>query len=60
MSEEGEDQVSLKHEPKPQYEPPRVTVLGAVHELTQGCDKTYGSSDGFTFQGQAIMCNTST
>ena len=42
----------------PPYEAPILTVLGSVAELTQGCDKTLGSSDGFTFQGNAIVCRS--
>jgi hypothetical protein len=38
------------------YESPALRVLGSVFELTQGCDKTLGSSDGFTFQGAGIVC----
>jgi hypothetical protein len=30
-----------------------LTVLGSVHALTLQ-DKTYGASDGFTFQGISI------
>jgi hypothetical protein len=41
------------------YEAPALRVLGSVAELTQGCDKTFGSSDGFTFQGSGIMCKSS-
>jgi hypothetical protein len=40
------------------YAPPALRVLGSVAELTQGCDKTMGSSDGFTFQGQGIVCRS--
>ena len=40
------------------YEAPALRVLGSVQELTQGCDKTLGSSDGFTFQGDAIVCRS--
>jgi hypothetical protein len=41
------------------YEPPALRVLGSVHELTQlGCDKKLGSTDGFTFVGQAIVCRS--
>jgi hypothetical protein len=35
------------------YEPPKLTVLGSVHGLTQ-TDKMYGHSDGFTFMGTSI------
>ena len=41
------------------YEAPVLRVLGSVAELTQGCDKTLGSSDGFTFQGNGIVCKSS-
>jgi hypothetical protein len=40
------------------YQAPVLRVLGSVAELTQGCDKHFGSSDGFTFQGQAIVCRS--
>ena len=40
------------------YEAPVLRVLGSVAALTQGCDKTLGSSDGFTFQGNAIVCRS--
>jgi hypothetical protein len=36
------------------YEPPSLTLLGSVHELTQVQDKKYGGSDGFTFMGIPI------
>ena len=49
----------LNHETESRYEPPSVTVLGSVHELTQGCDKKLGTTDGFTFSGQAVVCNSS-
>jgi hypothetical protein len=38
------------------YEPPALSIIGSVAELTLGCDKTWGSSDGFTFQGNDIAC----
>lgn len=41
---------------KREWTAPTLTVYGDVEEITQGCDKTYGSSDSFTFQGQAIVC----
>jgi hypothetical protein len=41
------------------YEAPALRVLGSVSELTQGCDKTLGSSDGFTFEGQGVVCRSS-
>ena len=41
------------------YEAPALLVLGTVSELTQGCNKTLGSSDGFTFHGAAIVCKSS-
>lgn len=42
----------------PAYEPPALEVLGHVHELTGGCDKMLGSTDGFTFQGSDIVCGS--
>lgn len=44
---------------KRQYSVPRLTVYGTLEELTKGCDKEFGISDGFTFQGQAIVCRVS-
>jgi hypothetical protein len=41
------------------YEAPALTVIGTVHELTQWCDKRHGRSDGFTFNGQVIVCKSS-
>ena len=40
------------------YEAPALVELGALQEVTLGCDKTLGSSDGFTFMGQAIVCRS--
>jgi hypothetical protein len=40
------------------YEAPTLRILGSVAELTQGCDKQYNGSDGFTFQGQPIVCRS--
>jgi hypothetical protein len=42
----------------PTYEAPALRVLGTVHELTQGCDKRFNGSDGFTFMGQPIVCRS--
>jgi hypothetical protein len=38
---------------------PEVRRFGTFEAATQGCDKTLGTSDGFTFQGQAIVCAAS-
>jgi len=48
------------HIPVPEgYEPPSLSVLGTVHELTlAGGDKKYGKSDGFTFMGDSITWNS--
>lgn len=40
------------------YEAPALVELGALQEVTLGCDKTLGSSDGFTFMGQAVVCRS--
>jgi hypothetical protein len=42
----------------PAYEAPELAELGTLHDLTLGCDKHLGSSDGFTFMGQAITCTS--
>jgi hypothetical protein len=42
------------------YEPPKLVELGGLHALTLGCDKALGSSDGFTFMGQTIVCSSAT
>jgi hypothetical protein len=39
------------------YEKPELTELGTLHELTLGCDKDFGPSDGYTFQGVPISCS---
>ena len=36
------------------YEAPRLVELGKLHELTLGTDKSWGASDGLTFQGTPI------
>lgn len=44
---------------KERYEAPQVSVLGTVGDFTaDGCDKTLGSSDGYTFMGSAIICSS--
>jgi hypothetical protein len=40
------------------YEAPELAELGTLHELTLYCDKRFGSTDGFTMQGQAIVCSS--
>jgi hypothetical protein len=40
------------------YEAPALVDLGAFAELTLGCDKAWGGSDGFTFQQQPISCGS--
>jgi hypothetical protein len=44
---------------KRQWVPPQVARFGTFEEATQGCNKTYGASDSFTFQGQSIVCAAS-
>jgi hypothetical protein len=43
-------------EAKRRWVAPEVRRYGTFEEATQGCDKTYGGEDGFTFMGQAIVC----
>ena len=44
------------------YQPPALRVLGSVQELTQGCVKVTGGSDGFSFdngqQTVSIVCRS--
>ena len=39
---------------KAEYEAPRLSVLGSVHDLTLLQNKKYGYTDGFAFQGTSI------
>jgi hypothetical protein len=39
------------------YVTPKLIVHGTVEQITAGCNKALGMSDGFTFQGQAITCS---
>ena len=57
---DGKKVVVKDHIPVPEgYEPPSLSVLGTVHELTlAGGDKKYGKSDGFTFMGDSITWNS--
>ena len=42
---------------KPQsWAVPSIKRYGTFETATQGCNKEYGSTDGFTFQGAAITC----
>jgi hypothetical protein len=41
------------------YAPPALRELGSVRDLTQGCDKQTGGTDGFTFMGTDIVCRSS-
>ena len=43
-------------EPSAGYEAPALAEVGTLHELTLGCDKAWGDSDGFTFGGAPIAC----
>jgi hypothetical protein len=40
------------------YEAPELVELGAFAEVTLGCNKDWGGSDGFTFQQQPITCTS--
>lgn len=40
------------------YEAPALVELGAFAELTLGCNKDYGGSDGFTFQQTQVTCTS--
>ena len=45
-----------KAQPKKNWAIPQVIVYGTVEKITQGCDKKFGGSDGFTFQMSPISC----
>jgi hypothetical protein len=38
---------------------PEIRRYGTFEAATQGCDKTLGLTDGFTFEGQPIICSGS-
>jgi hypothetical protein len=40
------------------YEPPKLTELGTLHDLTLNCNKDFGGTDGFTFQQQPVVCTS--
>ena len=40
------------------YEAPALVELGAFAEVTLGCNKDLGGSDGFTFQNQQVICTS--
>jgi hypothetical protein len=40
------------------YEAPALVELGAFAEVTLGCDKRDGPTDGFTYQGSPITCGS--
>jgi len=49
----------ISHDTCPQgYEAPVLRDLGSVSDLTQGCDKKFGTADGFTFHGITIVCTS--
>jgi hypothetical protein len=37
---------------------PKLVTYGNVEEITLGCNKELGGSDGFTFENQQIMCTS--
>jgi hypothetical protein len=41
------------------YEPPAFRVLGAIHDVTLGGDKTNSSSDGMFLMGVGVIGNAS-
>lgn len=43
---------------KKPYVTPELTVHGTLEEITLGCDKRWGNSDGYTFSGLAITCGS--
>jgi hypothetical protein len=51
--------VSMAAPHKRAWVSPEIRRYGTFEAATQGCDKTMGATDGFTFQGQAIVCSGS-
>ena len=54
----GKEETCMSVKGKKVYVPPQLTVHGTVEEITLGCDKRLGQSDGFTFMGQQIVCSS--
>jgi hypothetical protein len=48
----------MPREPTEIYEAPELVELGAFAEVTLGCDKAWGGSDGFTFNQMPIHCSS--
>lgn len=46
----------LQIQSKKDWAMPQLVAFGTVEKITQGCDKTLGGSDGFTFQSAPIQC----
>ena len=46
----------MQQTPKQEWVAPKVQRYGTFESATQYCDKKYGVADGFTMEGQAIVC----
>lgn len=46
----------MQVQPKKNWAMPQLVAYGTVEKITQGCDKNFGGSDGFTFLGTPIQC----
>ncbi|HKW09325.1 MAG TPA: hypothetical protein VJO33_03035 [Gemmatimonadaceae bacterium] len=44
---------------KKKWVAPEIRRFGTFESATLGCNKDLGAADGFTFQGQAIVCSGS-
>ncbi len=44
--------------PRKRWSTPQLATHGTVEEITLGCDKQYGGSDGYTFMNQPIVCSS--
>jgi len=54
-----DDGMKLQADSPERYEPPTLSVLGPVAELTQSCTgKRLGGSDTFIFRGTSIVCTS--
>jgi hypothetical protein len=49
----------MKEETKRKWAPPEVRRYGTFQDATQVCDKTTGSTDGWTVNGVVVVCRVS-
>ena len=47
----------LQIQSKKDWTTPQLLVYGTVEKITEGCNKDFGGSDGYTFQSVPIQCS---